>query len=684
MASGHLPRCMLILACMGAPALLAEDPGTPPPAGTRPAPSKEKAKDGRFTMGEVTVVVTDKQEALETVATKIDMETIQLFNRDTVASALELLPGVSLTLNSRNEQMLYVRGNDSRQVPVFLDGIPVYVPYDGEMDYGRFTTFDLSGIQVAKGFSSVLYGPNTLGGAINLVSRRPTRAFEGSALLGGSDGGGRRASLNVGTRQDTFYVQAGGSYLSSDHWRLSKDFVPTVREDGGWRGNSDSLDRKFSFKAGYTPNATDEYVVGYVNQKGDKGNPVCTDTRISPTFWRWPTWNKESAYVSTRTAVGAHSDVLFRAYHDTYDNTINEYTDGTFSTPSTTGKLKPTGKSFYKDFTHGLLAAFETTLVPSHSLRAVVQTKTDVHRENNGLLPDTAAWLHYEDRLTSVGLEDSISLAPAWDLSVGGGWDQQRPVHSGTWALPGSKNQFHGQAGIFWKAAKDVQVYATVAQKDHFPTLKDRYSLRLGTYIDNPALLPERSLNCEAGARASLASWIQVEGALFISDIHDLIQGIALTSGPNAGLMQMQNIGKVRHSGAEFSLGLRPWEALEAGFSYTYLDRDNVTSPAVKLTGTPRNRLSGFVKVQPWPSFHILASVQAQDGQWDNFSNTAKQSITEHLGGFATANLGVGWKPCKGVELDGGYTNILDRNYQLTTGFPMPGRSWFANARYTF
>ncbi len=33
-----------------------------------------------------------------------------------------------------------------------MDGIPVYVPYDGEMDYGRFTTYDLSdwidGLQV--------------------------------------------------------------------------------------------------------------------------------------------------------------------------------------------------------------------------------------------------------------------------------------------------------------------------------------------------------------------------------------------------------------------------------------------------------------------------------------------------------------------------------------------------------
>ncbi|MCS5517457.1 TonB-dependent receptor plug domain-containing protein [Pseudomonas qingdaonensis] len=72
-----------------------------------------------------------------------------------------------------------MRGFDRLQVPVYIDGIPTYVPYDGNIDLGRFTTYDLSRIQVDKGFASLLYGPNTLGGAINLVTRRPVQEFEG-------------------------------------------------------------------------------------------------------------------------------------------------------------------------------------------------------------------------------------------------------------------------------------------------------------------------------------------------------------------------------------------------------------------------------------------------------------------------------------------------------------------------
>jgi iron complex outermembrane receptor protein len=36
------------------------------------------------------------------------------------------------------------------------------------------------------------------------------------------------------------------------------------------------------------------------------------------------------------------------------------------------------------------------------------------------------------------------------------------------------------------------------------------------------------------------------------------------------------------------------------------------------------------------------------------------------------------------VAVEGGASNILDANYALADGYPMPGRMWFANARYTF
>lgn len=95
-----------------------------------------------------TVDVRDDREergAISNDEQRTDAAEMRRRNADTVADAVRLLPGATLSRNNRNEEMIYLRGFDPRQVPVFVDGVPLYVPYDGYVDFGRFTTFDLSG-----------------------------------------------------------------------------------------------------------------------------------------------------------------------------------------------------------------------------------------------------------------------------------------------------------------------------------------------------------------------------------------------------------------------------------------------------------------------------------------------------------------------------------------------------------
>ena len=107
-----------------------------------------------FTAGEITV--TGEKDSAKNTVSADDMEKLDKKN---IAQAVNVLPGVNLgNAGARNEGMIYVRGFDMRQVPLYVDGIPLYVPYDGYIDPNRFTTFDLSEIMVSKGYSSVLFG----------------------------------------------------------------------------------------------------------------------------------------------------------------------------------------------------------------------------------------------------------------------------------------------------------------------------------------------------------------------------------------------------------------------------------------------------------------------------------------------------------------------------------------------
>jgi iron complex outermembrane receptor protein len=83
-----------------------------------------------------TVDVRDNRDAVSGDEQRLGASEMRLRNADTVADAVRQLPGATLSRNSRNEEMIYLRGFDPRQVPVFVDGVPLYVPYDGYVDFG--------------------------------------------------------------------------------------------------------------------------------------------------------------------------------------------------------------------------------------------------------------------------------------------------------------------------------------------------------------------------------------------------------------------------------------------------------------------------------------------------------------------------------------------------------------------
>ncbi|MCW2256536.1 outer membrane cobalamin receptor [Providencia alcalifaciens] len=104
----------------------------------------------------------------------ITQSQMKLLNKTNVAQALSTMPGVAIQKSgNRNETQVNVRGFDSRQVPVFFDGIPTYVPYDGTLDLGRFMTSELSSVELSTSYTSLLQGPNLMGGAINLTTAAP-------------------------------------------------------------------------------------------------------------------------------------------------------------------------------------------------------------------------------------------------------------------------------------------------------------------------------------------------------------------------------------------------------------------------------------------------------------------------------------------------------------------------------
>lgn len=91
----------------------------------------------------------------------ISNQQTERFDKHTLDRAIDLVPGVAAgtTGSQRNETNIYVHGFDRLQVPLSIDGVRIYLPADNRIDFSRFLTDDISEIQIAKGYVSVLDGP---------------------------------------------------------------------------------------------------------------------------------------------------------------------------------------------------------------------------------------------------------------------------------------------------------------------------------------------------------------------------------------------------------------------------------------------------------------------------------------------------------------------------------------------
>lgn len=632
-----------------------------------------------FTLGTVEVTGQRTQPA-DALPSQLTADTLRQFERRDLAAALPLIPGVSLVnVGERNEALVSVRGFDSRQVPLFLDGVPVYVPYDGNVDLRRFTTGDVSLISVAKGFSSVLYGPNSLGGAINVVSRRPQAPLEGSVSVFAGSGDLQGFDARLGGKRGEWYAQAYVGYEERDTYPLSDDFRPVATENGDDRENAARRDRKASFKLGYAPNATDEYAIGASLQRGEKGNPPYAgyDTRQRARFWRWPQWDKTSVYyVSTTQVAGGY--VKPRFYYDTFENTLDAFDNANYNSQT----LGSSFRSIYDDYTWG--SSIEGGLAPlaGHTLKAALHFKRDIHREHNvGQSVQTM-----RDETASAALEDTWQLRN--DLSLVGGISLERRrsqqaqdrLGAGFTNHPGNDNSnANPQLGLFYTPVANSTWHATVARKTRFPTLKDRYSYRMGQALPNPDLRPERALHYEAGYTGQLGAGVQLRAAVFLSKLNEAIIQVdnVATTPAGAPLFQLRNFGRVENRGFEVGLDQSPLAWLRWSVNYTRLERENKTASAIKLIDTPEHRAFASVDLRP---IKWLTLSPAWEYSTDRYSTS--YGIT--AAGYALTHLHARAELPQGFAVSAGVTNVFDRNYALREGYPEAGREFIARLDWRF
>ncbi len=90
----------------------------------------------------------------------------------TISDALLRVPGVQIEPQGAIGALASygIRGSNSSQVLVLIDGLPAPGSLSGTVDLGQLSTIGVSRIEVVEGGGSTLFGANAVGGVINIIT----------------------------------------------------------------------------------------------------------------------------------------------------------------------------------------------------------------------------------------------------------------------------------------------------------------------------------------------------------------------------------------------------------------------------------------------------------------------------------------------------------------------------------
>ena len=142
-----------------------------------------------------------------------------------------------------NTASIYVRGIGQKEfLPTVEPGVGLYVDgvYIARSVGAILDLIDIERVEVLRGPQGTLFGRNTIGGAINITTRKPHEEFAGRGEItyGTDDRINARASVNI-PLADNFFVSLAGASLNQEGY--------VTRDDGIDLGDDGTLTGRVAF-----------------------------------------------------------------------------------------------------------------------------------------------------------------------------------------------------------------------------------------------------------------------------------------------------------------------------------------------------------------------------------------------------------------------------------------------------
>lgn len=554
-----------------------------------------KLVEDRIQLDEIVVSATRSENRISEIPGRINLispEKLSFIASQTTDEVLALLPGVQVSRSfglfshKSSVTMRGLSGNEQARTLVLIDGIPVNKADGGSVNWNLISTGDVERIEVVKGPGSALYGGNAMGGVINVINRRPSKALEGFVNIDygtyNTQGIKTRIAGRLGSNSSKyFYWSTNANYRKSDGYITQS--MPDRLALGDNIIKSCFDEKALNFKAGFenSNRIKAEIDLTYYDDMrgtGEKYYQPLGNTTDHDTY------QLRSSVSGSLRKLGWNVSLFY--FNENYKR-VSEWEKDDYTWYDVL--------SVRSDY--GLMSSFNTnirnhTIIFGYDLRMGEVDASDIYYTSTDKVDNRGKMDFYgvyvQDEISTFNKKVKILLGLRYDFSrfYDGAFIINSPSSETVFM---DQYQFSGIDDVEWgalsprvsiqyKPNNDLRFYTSYSRGFRPSVLDDLCRsgrVRGGFKVANPNLKPEYLDNVEVGTDYRPIDWLKLSSSLFYSKGTDFLYYVSTGDSIDMGfgdrpIMIRSNISDVRIYGLEFDFTASPIRYLNFFGNYAY------------------------------------------------------------------------------------------------------------------
>ena len=578
------------------------------------------------------------------------------------ADLFELLsgqPGMQLSRSggAGNPTFVYMRGANSTQTLVLVDGIP----FASQGAIGASSPLEaiplaqVERVEILRGNASAVYGPGAAGGVIQISTQTPkasTDSMDVKVEMGSMNSRSLQTSIrkNAGDGQLTVTVSDDRSDgISTMTPSLVLPFINPGRNGFesksvglGWRQNlSASTQLGFNYLNTSTLASYDNPWAGSIEERWDsKSNLELIGGQISHRVS--DSWRSSLSYGHSISKLGTlTNDVLNADYGTTYSRQQQTKWDNSIALGNDTQVTFGYGEQLAE------LDAIHTAYAPN---LIDVRVNKSVHQKRlfGGVNRQSGDW--------------------SWRINLG---------HE---QLPGNQSGGTYLLGTGYELNRNYKMTLTRSTAILSPTVGQLYDVAWG---GNENLKPEHSHSTEFGLQFKDENSFWRLVAFDVKYKEMIAASGNLVADPfwaAQSVRQLENLSSAQNHGVEFAY-TRKWTASSVQFAYTMQKPENLTSNRPIQNRAKRFGSVTFSRIMNERT-SLNAKVLATSEKWTPPIDGSSSSAL--VPGHAVLNLSAAHQVRPDLKLTFSILNALDKTYFNLDGYNNPGRTYFMGLKYAY